>query len=41
VGHSVASYILFHESGNMFLMCMQPSMDACLGPFIRVRGSET
>ena len=41
VGHSVSSFILFHPSGNMFLMCLKPSMDACLGPFIRVKGSET
>lgn len=41
VGHSVSSFILFHPSGNMFLMCLQRSMDACLGPFIRVKGSET
>lgn len=41
VGHSVASFILFHPSGDMFLMCLQRSMEACLGPFIRVKGSET
>lgn len=41
VGHSVSSFILFHPSGNMFLMCLQRSMEACLGPFIRVKGSET
>ncbi len=41
VGHSVSSFILFHPSGNMFLMCLQRSMDACLGPFIREKGSET
>ncbi|CAN7447780.1 hypothetical protein LJR289_002930 [Pseudoduganella sp. LjRoot289] len=41
VGQSVASFILFHESGDMFLMCLQASMDACLGPFVRVRGRET
>lgn len=41
VGHTVASFILFHESGNMFLMCLEASMDACLGPFVRVRGEET
>lgn len=40
VGHAVASFILFHPSGNMFLMCLERSMDACLGPFVRVRGSE-
>lgn len=41
VGHAVASFILFHPSKNMFLMCMERSMEACLGPFVRVRGSET
>ncbi|KQW93813.1 hypothetical protein ASC94_14680 [Massilia sp. Root418] len=41
VGRTVASFILFHQSGNMFLMCLQASMDACLGPFVRVRGEET
>jgi hypothetical protein len=41
VGHSVSSFILFHPSGNMFLMCLQRSMEACLGPFVRVKGSET
>jgi hypothetical protein len=41
VGRSVASFILFHESGDMFLMCLEASMDACLGPFVRVRGRET
>lgn len=41
VGRSVASFILFHPSGNMFLMCMERSTEACMGPFVRVRGSET
>jgi hypothetical protein len=41
VGQSVASFILFHQSGDMFLMCLEASMDACLGPFVRVRGRET
>ncbi|WP_229202212.1 hypothetical protein [Pseudoduganella aquatica] len=41
VGQAVSSFILFHHSGNMFLMCLQASMDACLGPFVRVRGAET
>ena len=41
VGQSVASFIVFHQSNNMFLMCLQASMEACLGPFIRVRGRET
>lgn len=40
VGRTVGTYILFHQSNNMFLMCLQASMDACLGPFVRVRGRE-
>lgn len=41
VGRSVASFIVFHPSGNMFLMCMERSMQSCMGPFVRVRGSDT
>ncbi|MES2262941.1 MAG: hypothetical protein V4724_30830 [Pseudomonadota bacterium] len=41
VGRAVASFIVFHPSGNMFLMCQQASMDTCMGPFIRVRGNDT
>jgi len=31
-------YIQFHPSGTLFLMCMQESLDACIGPFERVIG---
>ncbi|UGQ44687.1 hypothetical protein [Massilia endophytica] len=41
VGRSVTSYLLFHGSGNMFLMCQQRDTRACIGPFIRVRGTAT
>jgi hypothetical protein len=41
VGRSVTSYVLFHGSGNMFLMCRQRDTTACIGPFIRVRGTAT
>lgn len=41
VGHVVTSYLLFHPSGNMFLMCFERDTKSCIGPFIRVRGSET
>lgn len=41
VGHQVVSYLLFHPSGNMFLMCYERDRRSCIGPFIRVRGSET
>ncbi|HEU4844588.1 MAG TPA: hypothetical protein VFT05_10015 [Burkholderiaceae bacterium] len=41
VGHVATSYILFHPSGNMFLMCFERDMHSCIGPFIRVRGNFT
>jgi hypothetical protein len=40
VGHVIASFILFHPAGNMFLMCQRRDMASCVGPFVRVRGSE-
>ena len=41
VGQSATNYLLFHGSGNMFLMCYQRDTRACIGPFIRVRGSTS
>jgi hypothetical protein len=41
VGHQVVTYLLFHPSGNMFLMCFERDRRSCIGPFIRVHGSET
>ena len=41
VGHKATNYLLFHPSGNMFLMCFEHDMRSCIGPFIRVHGSET
>lgn len=41
VGHVATSYILFHPSGDMFLMCFERDTHSCIGPFIRVRGSAT
>ncbi|OEZ57169.1 hypothetical protein [Duganella sp. HH105] len=39
VGHSSTTYLLFHPSGDMFLMCVERRTDKCLGPFIRVKGN--
>ncbi len=39
-GKAVTSYLQFHPNGNMFLMCVERSLERCIGPFIRVRGSE-
>ncbi|MYM92846.1 hypothetical protein [Duganella vulcania] len=38
VGRSVTSYLLFHPSGDMFLMCVERRTDKCIGPFIRIKG---
>jgi hypothetical protein len=40
VGHVIQAFILFHPSKNMFLMCQRRDMGSCIGPFIRVRGTE-
>lgn len=41
VGHVVTSYILFHPSGDMFLMCFERDTKTCIGPFVRVKGRST
>ncbi|MEV4781150.1 hypothetical protein MRBLMU1_003721 [Burkholderia sp. LMU1-1-1.1] len=38
-GRSVTNYLLFHPGGDMFLMCVERSMERCIGPFVRVSGS--
>lgn len=40
VGRAVTSYLLFHPSGDMFLMCVERRTDKCLGPFIRIKGES-
>lgn len=37
-GRSVTSYLQFHPSGNLFVMCVEPNLERCIGPFLRVRG---
>lgn len=41
VGTKAINFIRFHPSGALFLMCANESMDACIGPFERVRGQDT
>jgi len=41
VGRSVTSYLLFHPSGDMFLMCLDQNTKRCIGPFMRVKGADT
>jgi hypothetical protein len=40
VGTKVTNFVLFHPSGEIFLMCASESTDACIGPFERVRGED-
>ncbi|MFS2003559.1 hypothetical protein ACEN9F_08030 [Duganella sp. CT11-25] len=37
-GRAVTNYLQFHPSGDMFLMCVERSLDRCIGPFVRVKG---
>ena len=41
VGHVATNYLRFHPSGNMFLMCMKEDMKTCIGPFVRMKESDT
>ncbi|WP_040787620.1 hypothetical protein [Massilia niastensis] len=40
VGTRATNFIRFHPSGALFLMCQDESMEACIGPFERVKGEE-
>jgi hypothetical protein len=40
VGTTVTNFLRFHPSGDLFLMCASESMEACIGPFERVKGEE-
>lgn len=33
-------FVRFHPSGKLFLLCADESLEACIGPFHRVRGEE-
>lgn len=38
VGHSATHYITVHTDGERFLLCQQPNLDTCIGPFNREAG---
>lgn len=40
VGTRATNFVLFHPSGEIFLMCASESMETCIGPFERVRGEQ-
>jgi hypothetical protein len=37
-GEGSLNFIAFHQSGEMFVMCREESLEHCLGPFRRVHG---
>jgi hypothetical protein len=39
VGHTATHFITFHPSRRQFMLCRKPSMDECIGPFLR-QGSD-
>ena len=39
-GRAVTNYLQFHPSGDMFVMCVERSLEKCIGPFIRVKGND-
>lgn len=39
-GANVTHFVRFHPSGKLFLLCAEASIEACIGPFTRVRGEE-
>ena len=41
VGTKATNYIQFHPSGALFLMCVNETLDRCIGPFERVPGQGT
>jgi len=41
VGQQATNFITFHPSGQMFLMCREESLEACIGPFRREEGLDT
>jgi hypothetical protein len=41
VGTRATNYLRFHPSGALFLMCVDETMRACIGPFERVEGQNT
>jgi hypothetical protein len=40
VGTRATNFVRFHPSGQLFLMCASESMEACIGPFERVKGEQ-
>jgi len=37
VGDVATAYVIFHRSGDKFLLCVEPSVHRCIGPYVRQR----
>jgi len=40
VGQKATNYILLHPTGDGFLICEEEDIDTCVGPFLRLKGSD-
>jgi hypothetical protein len=40
VGQQATNYILLHPSGDGFLICQEENVDTCVGPFLRLKGTD-
>jgi hypothetical protein len=40
VGDVATNYLVFHPSGNMFILCIEERLDRCVGPFVRQKDSD-
>ncbi|SHG57097.1 hypothetical protein [Massilia sp. CF038] len=41
IGTRATHFVQFHPSGSLFVMCIKESLDACIGPFLRMPGRES
>jgi hypothetical protein len=40
MGHVATNHIVFHSSGDMFLICIEERLESCIGPFVRQKDSD-
>lgn len=38
VGEASTNYVVFHSTGESFIMCKGPTLQACFGPLVRAHG---
>lgn len=40
-GHSATNFVLFNPAQDQFVICEDDTGEACIGPFIRLKGNDT